>query len=145
MVKTKAIRARALFGCSILLLSLDAGLLTSDTYSRYSIGGFLRRLAQECRTWFTGDMSSGYWEADYPARKYERSLYRDVPSSEFHIDFVVPILSCPEDTSDNAGKVDTTYDPGHALYDVAAVLKHSVEANLYNSGGKYTAVMHAIL
>lgn len=98
-----------------------------------------------CQTYFIGDLSgdSPYWEEEYPAVSDYPGDPRTLPSGENNIGFVVTLDSCPDDTTYQAG-VKTQADPGHALYDAAAVLKHSIETNLAKSG-KYNATMHAIV
>jgi hypothetical protein len=98
-----------------------------------------------CQTYFIGDLDgdSPYWEEEYPADVDYPGEPRVLPGGENNIGFVVTLDSCPDDNSYKAG-VDTQYDPGHALYDAAAVLKHSIETNLAKTG-KYNATMHAIV
>jgi hypothetical protein len=103
----------------------------------------IRRLA--CTTYFLGDLSgdSPYWEETYPAVTDYPGEPRTLPGGPNNIGFVVTLSKCPSDIIYQPG-VDTQYDPGHALYDAAAVLKHSITTKLAVSG-KYNATMHAIV
>lgn len=104
-----------------------------------------QRARQLCHTYFKGDLSgdSPYWEEDYPAVTDYDGAPRTLPGGPTNIGFVVTLSRCPTDVFYQPG-VDTQYDPGHTLYDAAAVLKHSITTNLAVSG-KYNCTMHAIV
>jgi hypothetical protein len=104
---------------------------------------FVRKLA--CTTYFVGDLSgnSPYWEETYTAVTNYPGEDRTLPGGPNNIGFVVTLSKCPSDITYQPG-VDTQYDPGHALYDAAVVLKHSITTKLAVSG-KYTPTMHAIV
>lgn len=106
---------------------------------------FFQRARKLCNTYFKGDLSgdSPYWEEDYPAVTDYDGAPRTLPGGPNNIGFVVTLTRCPSDVFYQPG-VDTQYDPGHTLYDAAAVLKHSITTNLAVSG-KYNCTMHAII
>jgi len=98
-----------------------------------------------CQAFFKGDLDANepYWENDYPAITDYSGQDRTLPGGSNNIGFVINLNSCPDDYLYKPA-VDTQYDPGHALYDAAAILKHSIEKSLEISG-KYNATMHAIV
>ena len=106
---------------------------------------FFKTARKLCHTYFLGDLSGDkpYWEADFPAVTSYNGAPRTLPGGPTNIGFVVTLSRCPSDAFYKPG-VDTQYDPGHTLYDAAAVLKHSITTNLAVSG-KYNCTMHAIV
>lgn len=133
-------RARKIWHC--VILSTILSIATSDFFCSPFEQGFAkaRRL---CTTFFLGDFSADpYWENSFPANVHHDGGPRTLPSENNTIGFVVTLDACPEDTSYQTAVYSN--DPGHALYDAAAVLKHAIDKNLARDG-KYTAVMHAIV
>lgn len=126
------------FLLTVTLLSSD---FVFDPFFRVLKG--VRKLCEG--TYFIGDLSgdSPYWEEDYPAVSDYAGEPRDLPGGDNNIGFVVTLSRCPDDTLYQPA-IDTQHDPGHSLYDAAAVLKHSIEKSLAISG-KYNATMHAIV
>ena len=104
---------------------------------------YIRKLA--CTTYFLGDLSvsAAYGELQFPALTDYPGEARTLPGGSKNIGFVVTFSKCPSDIIYHPG-VDTQYDPGHALYDAAAVLKHSITTKLAVSGD-YNATFHAII
>jgi hypothetical protein len=93
--------------------------------------------------YFLGDLEEdSFWEEAFAA--FTSYLVTDVTSMPpGEIGFVVTIPMCPEDAFGMTNP-QTHDDPGHALYDAAAVLKYTIESNL-NLTGVYSATMHAII
>jgi hypothetical protein len=93
--------------------------------------------------YFLGDLEAdSFWEEAFAAfASYLVSDVTSMPPGE--IGFVVTLPMCPEDAV-YLTNIQTHDDPGHALYDAAAVLKYTIESNL-NLTGVYTATMHAII
>jgi hypothetical protein len=106
---------------------------------------FFKTARKLCHTYFIGDEEDDkpYWEADFPAITNYNGAPRMLPGGPTNIGFVVTLTRCPSDAFYQPG-VDTQYDPGHSIYDAAAVLKHSIATNLAVSG-KYEYTMHAIV
>ena len=104
----------------------------------------LGRARKLCQTYFIGDFSDDpFWETSYPAIHNYPGDPRDLPTGDNNIGFVITMTHCPDDSSYQPSH-DTDHDPGHSLYEAAAVLKHSIEKSLAASG-KYNATMHAIV
>lgn len=135
--------ARTVRKMMIVMLALSSlSFLTSDFFFG-PLENFVAQSRQLCNTYFIGDFSNDpYWENSFPATTDHDGNPRILPSGNTTIGFVVTLDACPDDTSYQNAIYGT--DPGHSLYDAAAVLKHSIEKNLAVVG-KYTATMHAIV
>ena len=137
------IKMNAAAACAIMFVAGVLALFVDDSIIESSSSmGLFRRLQESCEVFFTGGGDGAYWENSYPDIHYYPGEERELPGGPNNIAFVVPMNSCPEDVAYDAA-IDTQYDPGHNLYDAAAVLKHSIESNLAATG-KYNATMHAI-
>ena len=128
----------AILFASTFTLSSDLVVEPTLRFLRYT-----RRLA--CEVFFTGDLSVSvaYGEERFPVLVGYAGENRTLPGGSENIGFVVTLSKCPSDITYQPG-VDTQYDPGQALYDAAAVLKHSITKMLAASGN-YNATMHAIV
>lgn len=125
-----------------MLVVFCVAILVSSDLVFIPIGKFLKHSRNLC-AYFLGDLNAdSFWQDAFPAiATYLPTDVTALPPGD--VGFVVTLTTCPEDSASHSGFV-THEDPGHSLYDAAAVLKYSIEKNL-NITGKYTPTMHAIV
>lgn len=121
-------------------------------------GGIVRRSLQEgvdtpralaLKTYFLHESWDRVWESIYAGKHVYNNMGPEAapadPSTfKKNIGYVLPLFHCPGDEDYKTG-FDTQFDPEHAFYDAAALLKYSIERNTYPAGSKYNATMYAVV
>lgn len=132
-----------MFGLGALAL-LNTDIMTSGHRALAETADGVRKL---CNTLFDYPDWEAYWEDLFSAPAlYDGSgdQRASLPAFEEHnIGYFLTMMSCPGD--DHGYTAEAKFDPGHAFYDAAAVLKHSITRNTYPVGSKYNATMYAIV
>jgi hypothetical protein len=128
-------------GVIILLGILALMNVETNTTQHRSLQESVRIL---CTTFFFHKNWGEFWESiynkkvDYDGRG-PRSTGVNDPNA---VGYFLTLTHCPGD--EYAIGVNN-YDPGHAFYDAAALLKYSIVSNTYPKGSKYNATMYAIV
>jgi len=139
------IKARTKVIVPLVLLLAISGLFGDRT----NIGQrFLSEIRRLCDGYFRfgtwANLPETYWEELYKDVNNYIATDRDYPPYDpTNIGYALTLMSCPED--DYQPGVDTQFDPGHAFYDAAAVLKYSICHQTYPTGSDYNSTMYAIV
>ncbi|KAI2497601.1 hypothetical protein MHU86_16907 [Fragilaria crotonensis] len=133
----RTFKVKALFFGLCALAILNTNLMSA---SRRALSETTRRL---CKTVFNYPDWKQYWEDLFaPKSQYASTGVRSlIPLQKNNIGYFLTLASCPADGYPAAD----SYDPGHAFYDAAAVLKYSIFSNTYPAKSKYNATMYAVV
>lgn len=143
-IRIRALGITALFGVLAVMNLAGGGMGVMDRSLQEGAGSSRKLL----KTYFIHETWDRFWESIYSSV----TIYKDmgpppVPAdpSVFakNIGYVLTLFHCPGDAYKQG--FDTQFDPEHAFYDAAALLKYSIEKNTYPAGSKYNATMYAIV
>lgn len=130
---------------STKVMALLFGLCTLALVNTDILSSSHRALAETrklCRTVFDYPDWKQYWEDLFaPKAKYLGEPRALQPKQPNNIGYFLTLTSCPKDGY--AG--GDPYDPDHAFFDAAALLKYSIVRNTYPAGSKYNATMYAMV
>lgn len=97
-------------------------------------------------TVFTHTTWNKVWESIFTAERVfsaPPAVVLDPANYVDRVGYYITLFHCPGDGYQQG--FDTQFDPEHAFYDAAALLKYSIEKNAHPNGSKYKATMHAII